>query len=220
MTSRPFFCELVSWDQANLLAWKLSQRIKESGFDPDLVVAIGRGGYVPARVICDHLLHDLLTDIKIEHWGAAGEKKKQAIIRYPLVAEAVGKKVLIVDDITDTGDTLELAVRHVRDLGAEEVQTAVLQHKIVSTLEPDLFVEKIEEWRWITYPWALHEDLVGLASGILEETPVSLGELKRQLRDRYRVSVKDRYLQEAYKDALQIVERRQTEIAGPPAADK
>jgi hypoxanthine phosphoribosyltransferase len=93
----------------------------------------------------------MLTSIKIEHWGPAGQKKDQVVIRFPLVADIKGQKILIVDDITDTGNTLEIAVKYIESFGPSEVKTAVLQHKDVSTHQPDFFIEKIAQWRWVTY---------------------------------------------------------------------
>jgi hypothetical protein len=79
-----------------------AKAIKSSGYRPDLVIAVGRGGYVPASV-CDFMLHSQLTSIKIEHWGIAARKQDTAEVRSPLSVNVVGLKVLIIDDVTDTG---------------------------------------------------------------------------------------------------------------------
>lgn len=52
--------ELITWRQVYRLAWRLADRIRRSGFKPDPIVAMARGGYVPARLLCDFLdIHDL-----------------------------------------------------------------------------------------------------------------------------------------------------------------
>ena len=48
-------CELISWAEVERLCQRLAGLIKETGFRPDLVIAIGRGGYVPARLLCDYM---------------------------------------------------------------------------------------------------------------------------------------------------------------------
>ena len=48
-------CELVTWGQVYRLSWRLADLIRKSGFAPDLIVAVARGGYVPARLLCDFL---------------------------------------------------------------------------------------------------------------------------------------------------------------------
>ncbi|MDT8357776.1 MAG: phosphoribosyltransferase, partial [Methanomicrobiaceae archaeon] len=79
-----FSCVLVAWEESARLARVLSLAIRASGYRPDLVVAIGRGGYVPARVVSDYLLFRDLTTIKMEHWGVAATIDEQAHIRFGL----------------------------------------------------------------------------------------------------------------------------------------
>ena len=69
--------------------------------------------------------------------------------------------VLLVDDIDDTGDTLQLAQDYLKGLNPKEIKVAVLHHKKTSTLIPDFFTQKIICWHWITYPWAIVEDILG-----------------------------------------------------------
>ncbi|HUW85375.1 MAG TPA: phosphoribosyltransferase, partial [Methanoregula sp.] len=108
-------CELMSWEDFYTLARTLAHRIKQSRFRPDLVIAIGRGGYVPARVVCDFLLHDMLTSFKIEHWGMAAQEKTAVTVRFPLAVDIRDKTVLVIDDVTDTGKTLEIAITYLKD---------------------------------------------------------------------------------------------------------
>ncbi|RLE90042.1 MAG: phosphoribosyltransferase, partial [Thermoprotei archaeon] len=64
-------CKLVAWDEVVNWAYQLSQKILESGWRPDIIVAIARGGFVPARLLCDFMdIHELLS-IQIVHWGRA-----------------------------------------------------------------------------------------------------------------------------------------------------
>jgi len=162
-----FPCQLVTWDKSFDLGRDLARKIKSSGYRPDLVVAIGRGGFVPARVVCDYLLHKNLACMKIEHWGMAASKGDCALIRHPLSVDVENLKVLIIDDVTDTGDTLDVASSYIREKMASEIRTGVLQHKLSSRFLPDYFAELISEWRWVIYPWAAHEDLVGFLDRVL-----------------------------------------------------
>ena len=191
MNRESFPCDLVTWNEFYDLAKSLSRSIKSSGWRPDLVVAIGRGGYVPARVVCDFLVFDLLTSMKVEHWGIAAQKRDQAMVRFPLAVDVSGKKVLIVDDVTDTGDTLSTAVGYVESLGPAEIRTAVLQHKTSSAFLPDYYVEKIVLWRWIIYPWAVYEDLVGFAERVLSgsDHPMSADQIIADLKRRFEIDV-------------------------------
>jgi hypoxanthine phosphoribosyltransferase len=154
-------CELVSWEQFRGLARQLALHIRTSGFRPDMIVAIGRGGYMPARLLSDYLDIYNLTSVKIEHYRAA-KKQPQARVRYPLPANVKGLKLLLVDDVSDMGETFEVAVAHLEAQGPPaEIRTAVLHHKTVSRFVPDFYAAEITEWRWLIYPWAVLEDVSG-----------------------------------------------------------
>ncbi len=181
-------CEFVTWEEQYRLAKMLAERIRSSGYRPDLVIAIGRGGFIPARILCDLLSISRLTSVKAEHWGTPAEKEDRAVIRYPLCIPIEGAKVLIVDDVTDTGESMALVLEYVKALGPSEVRTAVLQHKEVSRFVPDYYAVVCPVWRWIVYPWALHEDLVGFSRKILREGPLATGELREELARRYRLA--------------------------------
>jgi hypothetical protein len=150
--------EIITWSKAYGLGKILSRKIKKSGYKPDMVIAIGRGGYVPARVVCDYLSIMNLTSIGVRHWGAA-EKKEKTKITAPLNMKIKNKKVLVIDDITDTGETMDIVVKYLKRQSPKNIKTGVLEHKTASFFVPDFFAHKIIKWRWVTYPWAVHEDL-------------------------------------------------------------
>lgn len=154
-------CELVSWGRFASLARRLAFKILDDDYVPDLIVAIGRGGYLPARLLSD-CLHVLdLADFKIEHYRGT-RKYGQARVKYPLTAEVSNRRVLLVDDVSDSGDTFETAMDHIQTRGTPaQLRTAVLDHKTVSTFVPDYYARKVIKWRWIVYPWAVTEDVTG-----------------------------------------------------------
>jgi hypoxanthine phosphoribosyltransferase len=202
MMADSFPCELVTWHQSYALAKKLAERIRKSGFRPDIVIAIGRGGYVPARVVCDFLLQERLTSIKIEHWGIAAHRMDRATICFPIAVDITGQSVLIVDDVTDTGETLVAAVDYIGSLGCGEMRTGVLQHKASSAFRPDFCGEQVTGWRWIIYPWAAHEDLVGFTEIVLTDELVSFDEIRTALSERYEIVVDDEILGDVMEDLL------------------
>ena len=203
-----FPCQLISWDEAYRLSRELARAIKSSRFEPDLVVAIGRGGYVPARIVCDFLLHSLLTSIKIEHWDIAACKRPQASVRFPLAVDVRKKKILIVDDVTDTGDTLKAAIDYVKCEGAGQIKTAVMQHKTSSSLIPDFYADLISDWRWIIYPWAAYEDVLGFTEKVLTAELVTVEQIEAALRERYSLTVDGESLREILDDLVNLKKAR------------
>jgi hypothetical protein len=141
------------------LARKLSRKIVDSGYRPEVIVAIGRGGWVPGRILSDFLDQMDLTSFKIEHYRNA-QKAKAAQVRYPLAADVAGRRVLLVDDVADSGETFTVALEHLNSRGAPaELRTAVLHYKTSSPYVPDYYAKKVVKWRWIIYPWAVAEDI-------------------------------------------------------------
>lgn len=152
-------CELISWARCQQLCHRLAQLIRTAGFQPDIIVAVGRGGWMPARMLSDLLGNVNLTSFKIEHYQGAS-KQAQARVRYPLPTHIDGLKVLLVDDVTDSGDTFDVALQHLSLHGqAKVIRSAVLHHKIHSSYTPDFYAARVIKWRWISYPWARREDI-------------------------------------------------------------
>lgn len=178
---RPIPCEVVTWNRFYALARRLAQRVLDSGWRPDTIVAIGRGGYMPARILSDFMGIMDLTSFKIEHYTAT-RKSRRAVVRYPLTADLSERRVLLVDDVSDSGDTFATALEHVRGCGnPAEVRTAVLHHKTVSRYTPDYYVRRVVKWRWIIYPWAIAEDLGNLIQA-MRPRPAEETEVARRLR--------------------------------------
>jgi hypothetical protein len=188
-------CQLVSWDQFALLSRQLARTIHTSWFRPDLIVAIGRGGYLPARILSDYLNVFDLASMKIEHYYGV-RRQKLARIRYPLRAEVAGRHVLLVDDVTDSGETFRVARQHLRECGEPaELKTAVLHHKSVSEFVPDYYAEEVSTWCWILYPWALMEDL-GSFLREMEAAPASVDAFSAYLVEQHGIEVERETLED------------------------
>ncbi len=202
-------CYTVSWEEAYRLARILAHKIKSSGFQPDIIVGIARGGLVPARAICDFLLQKNLVSMKVEHWGIASTLGKAKIKVY-IPIDISGKKVLIVDDVADTGDTFSETMDYVKSLAPEEVRTAVLQYKTCSTFAPDYWAEKLEGWKWIIYPWAIYEDLTGFIEKVLVQ-PMTSEDIRKALKSNFDIRVSRKDLREILNDMYQDMKSKRKE---------
>ena len=138
----------MSWDDVEKAVTALATTL-EREFVPDMIVGIARGGLIPA-VRLSHLLGDkLLRMIHIKFYKGADLRRE----RPELLADVgkLSKKVLIVDDVADTGETLEFVLKHVREKGAKEVKVATVAYKPKSRVKPDYYV--FETNKWIVFPW-------------------------------------------------------------------
>lgn len=188
-------CELVSWSEVEGLCRRLAGMVSSSGYQPDVVVAISRGGYVPARLICDYLDIMALTSIRTEHYLAGSVKQARVKIRDPLCADIQGLRVLLVDDVNDSGDTLEVARDYLQGFHPREIRTAVMHRKTVTHYSEDYYAKRIIKWRWLIYPWAVKEDLTGLLERI-KPAPASIEQAQQQLAENFGIKISRRRLKD------------------------
>lgn len=170
---------ILSWRDVYNLTLQLSERIVSSGFVPDIIVGIARGGWIPARILSDVLYATSLENIRIEYYTDVGVRGKAPRITQPLSGSLEGKTILIVDEVADTGDSLYHAIDHVKHLGVEEQRSAVLHLKPTSRVVPDYYM--VETTSWTVYPWENRESIIALVKIFKEENPsMSM----KQIRDR------------------------------------
>lgn len=120
-------------------------------WDPDLILAIGRGGYIPGVYLSQwmekplHAYHYSLRDL---------ERKDR--FNPDLIAACAEKKVLVVDDICDVGGTFD-SIRKVMDQLKADARYACLIYNLgEKNFEPDYWgteINKVENPEWIIYPW-------------------------------------------------------------------
>ncbi|MDW7773676.1 MAG: phosphoribosyltransferase [Desulfobulbaceae bacterium] len=195
-----FRSELVSWAAIERLSRRLAGKIRDSGFSPDIIVAVARGGYVPARLLCDYLDIQALSSIQIAHYTAGATKIPEARLVEIPSRDLRGKNVLLTDDVSDTGDTLKLARRHFTDSGVNALRIGVLHHKQSSAVKPDMYAQKIIKWRWLIYPWAVYEDVAGFIAR-LPEPPAGTDEAVRLLDKHFGLRIRRELMAEILRAA-------------------
>jgi hypoxanthine phosphoribosyltransferase len=171
---------ILTWEDVYNLTLRLSERVVESGFKPDIVVGIARGGWIPARVLSDVLYADALQNIRIEYYSDVGQKGREPKITQPITGSMEGKSILLVDEVADTGDSLYYAIEHVASLGAGEVRTAVLHWKPWSRVKPDFYM--VQTKSWTVYPWEMRESIIALVKVFKKEDPsMDLKQIRNKL---------------------------------------
>jgi hypoxanthine phosphoribosyltransferase len=139
----------------------LATAIQESGYDPDLTVAIGTGGFIPARILKTYLKKPILTvGVKLyndDNTMDAGPKKVQWIDE--VERKIRGRKVLLIDEVDDTRTTLAYCLRELLRHEPAEIAVAVLHCKD-KPKNAELPGEIKRYWagqhladQWVVYPW-------------------------------------------------------------------
>ena len=200
--------KLVLWDEIVSWSRKLARKIKESGYKPDIVIAVARGGYVPARLLCDFLGIENLVSIQSQHWTEAAKMAEKAIIKFEYKLNLKGMKALLVDDIVDTGESLLLAKKFIeKEWKPDELKIAALQWiSPVAKFKPDYYVVEVKEWTWFQYPWTRLEDVTQFLRRMLGEEGKTkkewtYDEIVEKFKEWYGIDVGEAY----YRDAIECL---------------
>ena len=141
------FLEL-EWEMFGELCRALALRVARD-FEPDLVVGIARAGVIPGAVIASILQVDFHSMLISRKAGVEGMRDRPAVLS-AAPSDAMGKRVLLVDEITTTGDTFRLGLAAVRDVHASEVRTAAMFQR-PRGYEPDFHA--LETDATLVFPW-------------------------------------------------------------------
>ncbi len=145
----------MTWNDVHRLSLMLTKKVIESGYLPDVLVGILRGGYIIARIVADILNVEELGVVEVKFYKSIGERAERPVITQPLILDVRDKNVLIVDDVVDSGRTLEIVSQQVRLRGAKNVKSAALFVKPRSIINPDYYVVKTT--KWVLFPWEICE---------------------------------------------------------------
>jgi uncharacterized protein len=145
--------EILTWNDFGTASRELATQVAHSGFETDIVVAIARGGLLLAGSIAYALGAKSCGAVNAEFYTGVGTRLEAPVMMPPLLDEAsiVGKKVLLVDDVSDSGRTLAMVVQ-LLELGGAEVRTVCLYSKPGTVLEPTYYWRSTD--RWIDFPWS------------------------------------------------------------------
>jgi uncharacterized protein len=139
------------WDEVYGMMIDLAQKIRDSDYSPQVIVGVSRGGWPPARIMSDLLENSNLANMKVEFYTNIGVTAKTPKITQPVTSEVTGKRVLVVDDIADSGHSLRVVSKHLEQKGAQEIKVCTLYVKPKSVFKPDFFAGTTT--KWVIFPW-------------------------------------------------------------------
>jgi uncharacterized protein len=176
----------ISWENFHTSSFQLAEKIRSSGEKFDTIVAISRGGLVLARILSDFL--DLpIYNIAIESYVEINKAKEPKVTQDIGSADINNKKILLVDEICDSGKTFERAIEYLYSIGVSEsltnhgegeveprsIHSACLVLKSHSSFQPDFYEDKID--KWVVFPYEVRETIAELKDKFTVEDFVNLG---------------------------------------------
>ncbi|MBB1482311.1 phosphoribosyltransferase [Tessaracoccus sp. MC1865] len=145
--------EVLTWEGFGDAQRELSSAVAASEFLPEIIIAVARGGLTLAGAMSYSLGVKLSDAINVEFYTDVNETLPDPILLAPMLdTESIAeRRILVVDDVADSGRTLQLVIKLLRGFGAD-VRSAVLFSKPRTIVEPD-YVWKATD-KWIVFPWS------------------------------------------------------------------
>ena len=145
--------EILTWEGFGAASRDLSQAVVDTGFDPQCVIAVARGGLTLAGAMTYALGVKLTDAINVEFYTDVNETLPDPVLLAPMLDtdSIAGQRILVVDDVADSGRTLGLVIKLLRGFGAE-VRSAVLYAKPRTVVQPDFIWKSTDQW--IVFPWS------------------------------------------------------------------
>ena len=140
----------LSWQQVQEACFFIYTQMLKDGYVPDSIVALLRGGVVPGRIFSDFfdtILDFFALDVKL--YEGIGNQRDEVQIK-AFHGDVKNKKILILDDIWDSGKTMEVVLD---SLDCEDVTTATLLWKETAKEKPNYYAEIVRDNEWVVFPW-------------------------------------------------------------------
>lgn len=136
------------WNTYHQLVQKLQKLIV---LKPEIIVSIGKGGSIPGVILAEHY------NIKNLNLGLASYSnyEQSEILEYQSIDPSLYRdhKILVVDDLADSGKTFQYVLKKFKQHFCDHVQTASVFFKSNSNYKPDYFAEQVDHEKWIVQPW-------------------------------------------------------------------
>ncbi len=156
--------EVLDWATYGIAIRELAQQVADSGFKPDMILAIARGGLFAAGSLGYALSVKNLYVMNLEFYAGVDERLDMPVMLPPYMdkLDLTGAKVLVVDDVADTGHTMKAVHEFCQDVVAES-RTAVLYEKSHSLVKCDYIWKRTDQW--INFPWSTEPPLAEPSAG-------------------------------------------------------
>ncbi|KUK79407.1 MAG: Purine phosphoribosyltransferase [Microgenomates bacterium 39_7] len=140
-----------TWNDMNDLAFEVSQQLREDNGQFDRIVTLAKGGWPMTRSLIDFTQIPEVASIGVKFYSGVNQRYDEPQIYQDIPVAIEGEKILLFDDVADSGESLIFTKQYLIDKGAAEVKTATLFSKPHSKIKPDYVAA--ETPAWIIFPF-------------------------------------------------------------------
>ncbi|MCW5313391.1 phosphoribosyltransferase [Nostoc sp. KVJ3] len=155
----------VSWSDYHQKIEQLAIQIYQSGWEFNQIVCLARGGLRVGDILSRIYQQPLAILATSSYYGGALKQERNNLIfsrHLTMTAERLGSRILLVDDLVDSGITLQQTIPWLKqnsDSSIEEIRTAVLWYKACSVIAPNYYVDYLADNPWIHQPFEHYEQI-------------------------------------------------------------
>ncbi len=147
----------LRWPDVERACMEIADEIRSRGLASHMLVGISRGGLVPLRLISDYTASRSVSTLGVRFYEDLGRTADLPEVFFPVQGDVSGQSVVLIDDISDTGESLIAAKKHLLEKGASEIVIATICKKPHTKLDPEICT--FETPRWVIFPWEVRETI-------------------------------------------------------------
>ena len=146
----------ITWEDVERDTLHIVRKMKKDHWQPDIIVSLARSGLIPASLISYCLGNKQLYVVKADFSRTQRDGKDQDLRSRPILTQRIkrtlkGLKILVVDEMTVSGETLKLVSNYLKTKHPQDVRFAVLYKQPWTQFQPDYYGRLIRQWP--LYPW-------------------------------------------------------------------
>ncbi len=152
-----------TWEEMGQICLDLGVEILEKNKHFDTLITLAKGGWTWARTMADILQVYELSSFKLSFYESSqpGKKLSKPMLEIPLSIPLAKKRVILFDDVNDSGESLQYAIKYLEHFSPASITTATLFHKPHAKIKPDFVGSETDAW--VVFPHERREVIDGLA---------------------------------------------------------
>ena len=155
--------EYLSWWDIDDACSEIYSQMLLNKYTPDCIIGLSRGGVIPSRIFSDYFdVVEYFFSLDVKLYNGIRSTTGKAVIR-PFHGDVKGKRILVVDDIWDSGMTMKAVLEYLK---GEDITTATLYWNSKVKDKPNYYANITKEGAWIVFPWEKEETKREMAKGL------------------------------------------------------